>query len=114
MKNIGDYTQQQLYDGFNDVLHDNDVWPNYKQFFDNKINNETYDNRAEFMRTTFNLGSPLNVNGTRFINRKDRAKIQDNYAEKFIIKTNIDVMEIIGIDGIADESGMSGGMVNIM
>ena len=50
------------------MLHDNDVWPRYKQYFDNKINNETYDNRAEFMRTTFNLGGPLDVNGTRFKN----------------------------------------------
>ena len=95
-------------------MHDNDIWPRYKPYFDNKINNETYDNRAEFMRTFFNLGTPLNVNGTRFINRKDRAKIQDAYVETYIVKTNIAIMEIIGVDGAADETGMSGGMINIM
>jgi hypothetical protein len=40
--------------------------------FDNKVNNETYDNRVEFMRTTFKLGAPLDVNGTRFANKDDR------------------------------------------
>lgn len=30
MKNLEDYTQKQIYDGFNEVLHDNDVWPRYK------------------------------------------------------------------------------------
>ena len=29
MKNLTDYTQEQIYDGFNEVLHDNDVWPRY-------------------------------------------------------------------------------------
>jgi len=30
MENLKDYTQKQIYDGFNEVLHDNDVWPRYK------------------------------------------------------------------------------------
>lgn len=88
MKNLEDYTQKQIYDGFNDVLHDNDVWPRYKQFFDNKINNETYDNRAEFMRTMFNMAVPLDVNGTRFKNGNDRDEMQDNYAEIYVNKTS--------------------------
>ena len=66
------------------------------------------------MKTTFNFGTPLNVNGTRFINKRDRKMAQDAYAEKFIVKTNKAIMEIIGLDGVVDETGMSGGMVNIM
>jgi hypothetical protein len=96
------------------VLHDNDIWPRYKQYFDNKINNETYDNRAEFMRTMFNLGGPLNVNETRFKNMRDRSRSQDKYVELYINRTNIAIMEIIGTDGEVDETGMSGGMVNFM
>ena len=75
MKNLQDYTQKEIYDGFNDVLHDNNVWPRYRQFFDNKIKNETYDNRCEFMRVYFVFGTPLNINGTRFKNPQDRNKI---------------------------------------
>lgn len=66
------------------------------------------------MRTMFNLGAPLDVNGTRFKNNRDRSEIQDNYAEIYINKTNIQIMEIIGKDGEVDATGMSGGMVNFM
>ena len=66
------------------------------------------------MRTTFNLGGPLEVNGTRFKNKNDRSKIQDNYVEIYVNKTNDAIMEIVGRDGVADETGMSGGMVNLM
>lgn len=74
MKNLADYSQEFIYDQFNVVLHDNDVWPRYRQFFDNKVNNETYDNKVTFMRTVFNLGAPLYVNNTRFLNPKDRTE----------------------------------------
>jgi hypothetical protein len=40
--------------------------------YDNKVNNQTSNNRVEFMRTTFKLGAPLNINGTRFRNTNDR------------------------------------------
>lgn len=40
----------------------------------------------------FNFGTPLNINGTRFKNKKDRSKEQDNYAEIFINKTNDEIM----------------------
>ena len=66
------------------------------------------------MRTTFILGGPLNVNGTRYLSLDDRSKEQDNYVELFINKTNNEIMEIIGLDGEADETGMSGGLVSIM
>lgn len=89
MKNLKDYTQKQIIDGFNDVLHDNDVWPRYKQYFDNKVNNETYDNRVEFMRTGFNMGAPLNINGTRYKNVKDRQKEQEKYTEDFVNVTDL-------------------------
>jgi len=36
------------------------------------------------MKAMFNFGTPLNVDGIRFKNRKDRAKIQDKYAETFV------------------------------
>jgi len=36
------------------------------------------------MRTTYKLGSPLSVNGTRFLNKDDRKSEQDAYVEKFI------------------------------
>jgi len=62
----------------------------------------------------FNLGGPLEVNGTRFKNKNDRSKIQDNYVEIYVNKTNDAIMEIVGRDGVADETGMSGGMVNLM
>lgn len=72
MKNLKDYSQKEIIDGFNEVLHDNDIWPRYKQFFDNNVNNETYDNKVVFMRTMFNFGTPLDINGTRFSTPKDR------------------------------------------
>jgi len=36
------------------------------------------------MRTTFKLGAPLNINGTRFLNKGDRGKEQDAYVENFL------------------------------
>ena len=66
------------------------------------------------MKASFNFGTPLNVNGTRFINRRDRKEKQDEYAEVFIDKTNEAIMEIIGVDGAVDETGFSGGMMNAM
>jgi len=36
------------------------------------------------MRTTFKLGAPLNINGTRFESKEDRPDEQDVYVEKFI------------------------------
>ena len=66
------------------------------------------------MRTMFNMGSPLDYNGTRFKSKKDRTDDQNDYAEAFINKTQTAIMEIVGKDGVADATGMSGGMVNIM
>jgi len=52
--------------------------------YDNKVNNETYNNRVEFMRTTLRLGAPLNINGTRYESKSDRKDEQDAYVEAFI------------------------------
>lgn len=66
------------------------------------------------MRTMFNMGGPLDYNGTRFLSIKDRKEIQNDAAESFINKTKNAIEEIVGKDGASDETGFSGGMVNIM
>ena len=81
MFELGDYSQKTLYDKFNEFLHDWDVYEKYESMYDNKVNNETNNNRVEFMRTTFRLGAPLNINGTRYLNKDDRGKEQDNFVE---------------------------------
>jgi len=52
--------------------------------YDNKVNNETYNNKVEFMRTTFRLGAPLDINGTRYLFKDDREDEQEEYVEAFI------------------------------
>jgi hypothetical protein len=36
------------------------------------------------MRTTFKLGAPLDINGTRYKSKDDRPKEQDVFVENFI------------------------------
>ena len=73
-----------MYDKFNEFLHDWDVYEGYESMYDNKVNNETDNNRIEFMRTTFRLGAPLDINGTRYKYKDDRGDEQDKYVEDFI------------------------------
>ena len=73
-----------MYDKFNEFLHDWDVYEGYESMYDNKVNNETDNNRIEFMRTTFRLSAPLDINGTRYKYKDDRADEQDKYVEDFI------------------------------
>jgi hypothetical protein len=81
MFELEDYSQKTLYDKFNEFLHDWDVYEKYESMYDNKVNNETFDNRVEYMRTTFRLGAPLDINGTRYLNKEDRKKEQENFVE---------------------------------
>ena len=84
MFSFNGYSQKFLYNKFNEFLHDWDVYENYEWMYDNKVNNETDNNRVEFMRTEIKLGAPLDINGTRFLNKDDREDEQDAFVEKFI------------------------------
>lgn len=108
MFSIEEYSQKTLYDKFNEFLHNWDVYEGYESMYDNKVNNETYNNRVEFMRTTFRLGAPLDINGTRYLYKDDREDEQEEYVEAFIESIQKNITEQFP----PDETGFEVSMFN--
>ena len=74
LTSLEDATQEEIITSFNLAISSNSIWSVYSTLFDKSVAEGT--EKVQFMRTTFNLAGPLDVNGIRYSDKSDRREEQ--------------------------------------
>ena len=80
-KELKDMGQLEIEELFRTAYDTVEVKPKIMSYFDKNVSSSNMT--VTYMRTIINMGSPLDVNGTRFMNSSDRRSEQWAYAGNF-------------------------------
>ena len=83
-KELKDMGQLEIEELFRTAFETLDVKPKIMANFDKNVSADNMT--VTYMRTIINMGTPLDVNGTRFANASDRRDEQWDYAGNFSLK----------------------------
>jgi len=71
---IENYTDEELQNGFNQVMNTPELWTMINLTFERKDSVEANAGKVTYMRSFLSFGLPLNVNGIRYKSLIDRKK----------------------------------------
>lgn len=83
-KELKDMGQLEIEELFRTAYDTIEVKPKIMSSFDKGVSSDNMT--VTYMRTIINMGTPLDVNGTRYMNSSDRSDEQWAYAGNFSLK----------------------------